>query len=321
MKNIDRKILEISEKLQQKEKILIHLRNLEADIQDQEGLIFRLERQLREEERDVQQLESLNWHSLFQTILGQRAQQMEKERQEYLQAVIRLRGAKEGLQALREDHALVERMISGKFALERQMAKLIQDKRRIIDAQHDPAYQEVYDLDERLAGHRIKIEEIRQAIKEGEKVKNLQLKIRKDLEDLERWGGGQRYHTDYQGKSKVKRIEQNSYRAQSAINRFHEELKDLHDHFAVDYQHQVESIQDFLRRFTDCLITDWVIPRKVQHSLNLVSNILDKVKRISEMLRLEIGKTEGFIQIEEQDRKDLILRIIQQQSEAGTDES
>ncbi|MEO0777172.1 MAG: hypothetical protein AAF146_11445, partial [Bacteroidota bacterium] len=102
---------------------------------------------------------------------------------------------------------------------------------------------------------------------------------------------------------------------------FHEELKDLHDHFAVDYQHQVESIQDFLRRFTDCLITDWVIPRKVQHSLNLVSNILDKVKRISEMLRLEIGKTEGFIQIEEQDRKDLILRIIQQQSEAGTDES
>ena len=89
----------------------------------------------------------------------------------------------------------------------------------------------------------------------------------------------------------------------------------------MDYQHQVESIQDFLRRFTDCLITDWVIPRKVQHSLNLVSNILDKVKRISEMLRLEIGKTEGFIQIEEQDRKDLILRIIQQQSEAGTDES
>ncbi|MEO0777692.1 MAG: hypothetical protein AAF146_14085, partial [Bacteroidota bacterium] len=70
MKNIDRKILEISEKLQQKEKILIHLRNLEADIQDQEGLIFRLERQLREEERDVQQLESLNWHSLFHTILG-----------------------------------------------------------------------------------------------------------------------------------------------------------------------------------------------------------------------------------------------------------
>ncbi len=310
MKKIDDKIIEISEKLQQKEKILIHLRNLEADIQHQESLIFQLEQQLHKEERDVQQLEALNWYSLFQTLLGNREQQMEKERQEYLQAIVRHKGAKETLQGLREDYALVERMISGKFALERQMAKLLKDKQKRLASHRDPLYREVYELGDRLASHRVKIEEIRQAIKEGEKVKNIQHKIQKDLDDLQRWGSGQEYHIDYQGRSKAKRIEQNSYRAQSGMQRFREELKDLHDHFEVNYQGQVESIEDFLRQFIDCLITDWVIPREVQHSLHLVSNVLDKIQLIIGMLQVEIEKTEGYIQLEEQERKELIVKIV-----------
>jgi len=65
--SIDRKILALYKDHKRKEKNIIHLKNVEKLIAQKEQLLVELEKQVKEEERDLQQLESLNLYRLFYT--------------------------------------------------------------------------------------------------------------------------------------------------------------------------------------------------------------------------------------------------------------
>ena len=55
------------------------------------------------------------------------------------------------------------------------------------------------------------------------------------------------------------------------------------------------------------MITDWVIQKKIKNTMHCVSQIIDRVNRILMMLEQEIKKTEGFIELEQEDKKRLVM--------------
>ena len=88
------------ENMMRNKKIEIHLVNLEKRIKLQENEVLHLSRIMAEEEEDIHKLDKVGMHSLFQTILGNKKEALEKERQEYLMAVLKFQGAEKNLAAL-----------------------------------------------------------------------------------------------------------------------------------------------------------------------------------------------------------------------------
>ena len=310
--SIDKKILALYEDHKRKEKNLIHLKNIEKIIAQKEQLLSQLEKQVQEEERDIQKLESLNLYSIFQTILGDKEEQLEKERQEFLQAILQHKGCLKSLEALKADREKVSRSISGQFSVKSKLNKLLKEKERIILHQKKPAFKKVLKYAERLSGHEAKKGEIRQCINVGNSIQNTLAKIREDFETLDNWHGGLDYKIGMRGRSQVRRIEKNIYKTNNQIELFREELLDLNDHFAIDYEYLIQSISDFLRQLIDTLITDWVIQKQLTNSMNLLSRIFDKISLMRSMLDLEIKKTEEYIRLDKEEQQETIIKILRE---------
>ena len=85
MKNLDTQLLELYQEIKRKEKLKIHILNIRKLIKEKQEQLQLLEIELAKEEMDVVRLEQLNLYSIFKTILGNKKEQLEKERQEYLQ--------------------------------------------------------------------------------------------------------------------------------------------------------------------------------------------------------------------------------------------
>lgn len=312
MKGIDKRILKLYDDHKQKEKIIIHLRNIEELIERRKAEIASLAIRVDKEAMDVQKLESLNLFSLFQKVLGDHEEQLERERQEFLQAVLQHKGAVENLNSLEEEKDLVKRMISGKFSVASNLAKLLKEKENWIMRMKQPEYELVFDFAERLAGHRSKVKEIQQAIQRGKQTQSTLDEISKGFKTIERWHGGMDRKVSERTKTQLRRIGKNIMKANNKIQHFYEELLDLHDHFEMDYEGQIKRLKEFLKELVDSMITDWVIKRKLENSIHLISGMHDKISLMISMLELEAKKTEEYIGIEELDKKELIVKLIKE---------
>ncbi len=313
--SIDRKILALYEDHQRKEKNLIHLKNIEKLIAQKEKLLVQLEEQVRQEEKDIQKLESFNLHRIFHTILGNQEEQLEKERQEFLQAILQHKGCVKSLAALKKSRDSISRSISGQFSVKRKLNKLLKEKEKDILAKKKPAFKKVLRYAQRLSGHQAKMEEIRQCIRVGNTIKDILDKIKFDFETLENWHGGLNFKISVRGRTQVRRIEKNIYKTNNQIQLFREELLDLNDHFAIDYEYHIQSISDFLQQLVDTMITDWVIQKQLANSLNLLTRLFDKISLMNSMLDLEIKKTKEYIRLEKEEKEALIIKILQEVEE------
>lgn len=97
MQEFDQELLDLYKEINQKEKIRIHLKHLQEVIKKKTVALDLINQQLNQQERDLAQLDGLNIHSIFSFILGNKEEQLEKTRQEYLQSFLKHRGLEENL--------------------------------------------------------------------------------------------------------------------------------------------------------------------------------------------------------------------------------
>jgi len=71
-----------------------------------------LEVVVQKEERDVEELENLSWQSLFHRVLGNKHEQLEKERQEYLMAFLKYERCDNEIATLEYEQKIVEKKLS-----------------------------------------------------------------------------------------------------------------------------------------------------------------------------------------------------------------
>ena len=78
----------------------------------------------------------------------------------------------------------------------------------------------------------------------------------------------------------------------------------------MDYKREVESLEHFLDQFIDSLITDWIVRNQIDHSLNLVLNIMDKITRINSMFEREREEVTAYIDEEERLKAETLIKLI-----------
>ena len=304
----DEKLLHLYKEVKRKEKLQIHLRHLQEDILKNHAEYDALTLQMKDEEEDVKRLEKMSLESIFRTILGNKVQQLEKERQEYLHVLMKMQHVEANLKVLEQEKLVLERSFDSLFNVESEFDKLLKEKEKTLE--NDPKYsKEVDSINEKIAVHEIKIEEIEEAINFGAKALRELHKLAIDLDDMEYW------HSDPKMKrtrkvSKKRKVRQDIYSVNRALQSYERELKDLADHLNLDYQAEMGVLRAFLEGFVDRLITDWVMQHRIKHSKNFLSNVIDRVRLLNNMLGYEIEKTRAAIDAEEGLKADILMRFL-----------
>ncbi len=309
MKDIDKKILAINKELQRKEKIQIHLNNLMSLIEKRNLALQEVEEKVRKEEQDVKKLEKLNLFSTFQFVLGSREKQLEKERQEFLQAVLKRKGLIENIKAIEKEKSILERSFTSLHDIETELEKLINTKTELLKSNNSyPAALNRYN--EKLASFDSRIRELNVTIKQGEKAKKELHKIIVNLGKVDNWGYKEKASEIIKVNRQIDRTHKHVYIANNFLQRYEEELLDLTDHFEMRYRKEVQMLEKFLDQFIDCLITDWIVRSKLENSIHLVLNVIDKITVINAMLEYEMEKTNNYIKEEKKMKTEIIINLI-----------
>lgn len=309
MKDIDKKILAINKELQRKEKIQIHLNNLMSLIEKRNLALQEVEEKVRKEEQDVKKLEKLNLFSTFQFVLGSREKQLEKERQEFLQAVLKRKGLIENIKAIEKEKSILERSFTSLHDIETELEKLINTKTELLKSNNSyPAALNRYN--EKLASFDSRIRELNVTIKQGEKAKKELHKIIVNLGKVDNWGYKEKASEIIKVNRQIDRTHKHVYIANNFLQRYEEELLDLTEHFEMRYRKEVQMLEKFLDQFIDCLITDWIVRSKLENSIHLVLNVIDKITVINAMLEYEMEKTNNYIKEEKKMKTEIIINLI-----------
>jgi len=305
MLSTERQLRKLYEDILAKEKIEIHLKNIDRLILKEEEALKIAELQTQKEDEDIARLEGKNLYSIFKTILGDKEQELEKERQEYLQAYLKKNAIVACLKDLKKEKKILLQSYSGKFNAEEQFDKLLAKTKEQLQKEKPELAELIIHFEQKIANHSSRIKEIQQAIREGKKTNKILEGILVSLDQIEKWGSGTRTSPGLRVRVKGK-VQRNIHKANRYLQNFEKELFDLSDHYDHNYSQQIDEIKDFIDLFLDSLITDWVIKKEIVHSANIVSNLTDKVTRIVGMLENEVKNTKAYIVDEKKSQRKLI---------------
>ncbi len=306
MLSIERQLRKLYEDIIAKEKIEIHLKNIDRLILQEEEALKIAELQTQKEGDDITRLEGKSLYVIFKIILGTKEQELEKERQEYLQAYLKKNAIIDCLKSLKQEKEILLQSYSGKFNAKKQFDKLLTKKKKEIEVEQPELAKMIIHFEGNIANHKSRITELHQAIREGKKTSKILESILVSLDQIEKWGNS--YGRISPGlRTKVKgKVQRKIHQANKNLQNFEKELFDLSDHYNHNYSRQINEIKDFVDQFLDSLITDWIVKKEIVHSANIVSNLIDKVTRIVGMLENEVKKTKTYIADEKKVQRKLI---------------
>ena len=310
MPTLDQQLLDVYDEYNRKQKIKTHLQHLHVIIGQKEEELVEVTTLLDQEQEDLDALEGKNIYSIFQYLLGNKQQELEKAKQEYLAAYVKYNALISNLEDLREERAVLEKSYSSLHAIDEQFETLMKEKMSLLNqGKKLPAGFDK--LTEKIANYRSKIRELEQTIKKGISAKKYLHKVMLGLQQIEHWGNVPPLEVPSRIDKKVERINKDIYVANNYLQKYEDELSDISDLFQLDYQREVNQLEFFLDQFIDCLITDWIVKHKIHNAFHLVVNIMDKITRLSEMMDYEIDKTKGYIEEENEAKAALVIGQIE----------
>jgi len=307
------------ENMMRKQKIEIHLLNLERRIKAYEKEAARLLRLVDLEEENYHKLEKLNLRALFFKVLGTKEKELEKERQDYLMSFLKYQSSVKNLESLRFEKEVLTKQLSSLHNAEKIFNTKFAKKGNQLEANLSTKNkQKLKAVDLRLLNHEARIKELREAVKAGKKAETTLMRLIHDLSNITQWGNsnivrrndrirGRGQHSSPTKRRFVNQSKKDAQKANILLEHFETEIQDIQKHFKIDYRNYIKSFEDFLDIFYDNLITDWIVKKNLKNSTFAIQTVHDKVSRIMAMLNKEIDKTKAFIKEENLIRKQIIL--------------
>ncbi len=246
-----------------------------------------LKRFMKKEYIDIVRLERQGLKPLFKNFLGSFEEALDKERQEYLLAVLNYQAKKREIKALDfKCEILAQKSIELNTA-EKEYKNLKQQFFLQVNLNNPGKAR-------RLSGirtHVLKLEGIIKEIKEadavGKKSINYLEKLRVELSKITDWGVSKKY-SDYGGKGrnstfkKKKHIDKTktlTFRAAKQLDLYELELADVSKTLKLDLTGEIDSIKSFLKIFFDNLITDWIVKDSIEVAFLSIEMIQEKIHR------------------------------------------
>ena len=311
MSQIGEEIKKLLEEHQSLKKSEARLAEIVPEIENVNREVQTLVQQMRKEFEDIENLEKLGMKALFYKVLGSQEEQLEKERQEYLQASLKYDQVRKNLELLEFEYNILKKKSGNLATIEQKLNDLsVRQEKELINMPGAAALEikKIYlQIDQQ---ERLKID-ISEAIKAGLKALECIDAVIAGLQQAHNWGqwdvSGRNPMSNHLKYSAIDKAKDWAYESNRQLKVFEKELLDVYKQIPEDFQLHIDSFNRFIDVFFDNLITDWIIQQKIYNALNNTLNIRDKVVRMIKTLEGENPKVAQTISTLEQRKKEFIL--------------
>ena len=279
---INQKLFELKDKIRIKNKNEAALADIIKLLESEEHKFEYFKEELEKEHRDVEKLEGLSITGIFHSILGNKDEQYEKEKKEFLTAKLKFDNCCSTLNVLRKEKDNLEKELGKQKGLEEEYELLIKEKEKLIINSNDPKAAELHLLSESISGYKLNLTEVDEAVTAGRDLDGVLSRIIDSLESAKGWGtwdmfGGGVIATAIKH-DKIEQARSNIAVAQLKLSRFSKELDDtgIRNSMSID----IGGFETFADYFFDNLITDWLVQSKINNSLEQTNQVFYKVQSI-----------------------------------------
>lgn len=302
------KISYAKECIQKKNKLAGLLKQTEQDLIHEKLQLNTLLNEHGKEYKDVLNLETVSTVLLFYTILGNKEQQLKKERQEALKAKLKYDQCQHDVEFLVNETKKIVDELSQIESCESEYEELINKKMKTISIENKETNIVLKKLIKKKENINANIKEVDEAIKAGEDALETVEKTIRALSTVENWGVWdmleERLPTTVIKHDNVDKVRKYAEQTQRQLDIFKREIADIN--MVTNIEICVGKFESFADYFFDGLIFDWVVQSEIGKSLDAVKNTKNQIdKAISKLYEEKI--TEEFLlqQMEEQ-MKDII---------------
>ncbi len=298
MKHLDQDLQEVYDQKMMREKIIIHVAGLKDRLQKQIKELALLEIAIAKSEATIETLEQLAEQPLrkvFHKILGNKKQQTERERQNYLLYILRHQEVNKNMIANKYQLEVLEKKLQTLRNVDAAFEKLLKIKKQQLKHRNKKLAKEIIHLETNIRADQSMRKEIQEAVDAGLLANKELRKLKKALLTMGPWRSqvspSNASALSYKQKSYINNLLAEIGKVNTKLDNFIQELSDVSTHYQLDYDQFVERISEFLAEFYDGLITDWVLHKEIKMTNHLIDDTIAKVQRILIMLKNDAKKS------------------------------
>lgn len=267
-------------------------------------------KKMKKEHEDVLKLEKSSALQLFRNILGDSRQQLEKERQEYMQAVLEYNSIANEINLLKYEEEILSKKSIETEDLQRQLDYYLKVKeQKLLYHNVDEAKQikEINREIDRLSSFRREIKEARSAALAVEKaIQKAHIKLKKvELFQTSKMGGVG-HNSSYAKKTYIDGAIKDASVINFLLGKLDKELSHIYSQYTF---FSIYKYQNFVDSFYDHLITDWVLQNKLKNAINCLQSAEDQTRRILANLDTDMEKTNASIQANTLKKREIVRNL------------
>jgi hypothetical protein len=246
---------------------------------------------------DINNLEKLGMKSIFHKVLGDQEEQLEKERQEYLQVTLQHKEVLNAIEVVEFEKNILQKKVLSIDDLENALEglkKLRSDEILSVPSELRNRLVIIHSKKDDLKKHEIELKEAfvlgSQTMTSLENVL-AQLKKAKDWGNSDMMSGGRKgRYVKSMKHGAIDRAMNEISRTKLLLKNFNRELTDI-GYTNQRLGMQVENIARFPGVIFDNLISDWIVQNKIKGVLSTVSNLMDDVHLIMQSIQKEMQQS------------------------------
>lgn len=277
------KIHQLLDKLEELKAVERHYKSTKVQLDEADSALKKIEKNLDKELKDIEALEGLSVKSLFHKVLGSKEDQLEKERQEYLQLSLKHKEHVKDLEVLEYELGLLEKKMDDISTIAGKIEQLKKVREQEILEGHSHLRDRLLAIYNELDQRRSRKAEMMQAHRAGQAALASVRKVLDHLAKAKKWGDwdtmSKSRHYDRRKHSEIDRAIDQAYHAKRLLTVFRNELNDVGIRMGR-FDLNIEASGSFMDVLFDNLITDWVVQNKIKNALRNVEITHDKVLRL-----------------------------------------
>ena len=297
--------------LRELEKVNEHVKSLRGQLDKDYAELTLLIKRLEKEYKEYEKLESGSLKGMFYQILGNKEQQLEKERQEYLQLSLKHDELNERVKLAEYELDVLEKKLDKYEFLQEKLKKLKKKREQLLLRGNSPESIKLRKLLHKMDETVLFIKDVDEAREMGRVVLQQLDQMIHFLKRARNWGNwdmrtkGSAY--TYQKHTNIDRAKKTAYQIQHNLRKYEDEIRDVYPDFeGFRFNLDLGKFNTFVDVFFDNLISDWIIQRRIVNSLNDVLSLRDKAIRINGSLDIDKKKANHSLEEYEEEKDELI---------------
>jgi hypothetical protein len=235
---------------------------------------------LNKKQYDVEKLEKMNVRNLFYTVLGSKEDQIEKERQEYLEIALKIKNLTKQIELDTFEIEVLRKQLTGTAAIENKIKELKNLREKEIlsnpEEENHRLLRSLYkDHEENV---RLKAE-IDEAYNSGHKAIISIEKLYEQIGNAGNWG---QWHLANR-KTIMDVVLNQSHLVNHLLTQFEIELRDI-GVSREDLYLDLNFVQSWMHLLAEALIKDWLIEQRIKKSMENVDSLHKRMKNLMEWL-------------------------------------